>query len=99
MSSAIIDGVRLESPLVARSAERAVLALSDTIVRERPFLGHINLRGDPSDAAFRDAVARVIGTGLPLRANTCSEASGRTIYWLCPNEWLVVCAGADEPTL
>ena len=36
---------------------------------ERAFLGHVNLRGDPEDAAFLDAVQGVLEVRLPTEPN------------------------------
>lgn len=54
-----------------------------------PPLGHINLRGDPNDTAFLSAAAGVLGEKLPLATNTMTRAV-RRIYWLGPDEWLIV---------
>ena len=65
--------------------------MSKTIVTIPADLGHINLRGDPQDAAFIAAVERVLGQALPIDANTISLGDHR-IYWLGPDEWLLVTA-------
>lgn len=57
---------------------------------EHTFLSHFNLRGNPQDPMFTDAVASVLGVELPLTPNTIAEAQGRVVYWLGPNEWLIV---------
>lgn len=59
-------------------------------VDERPLLGYLNLRGDVRDAGFSDAVVRVLGVRPPSIGNTFTEAEGATVYWLGPDEWLVV---------
>jgi sarcosine oxidase subunit gamma len=61
-------------------------------IKERAFLGHVNLRGSSENADFMAAVKRVLGVGLPIQANTFLAAAGNTILWLGPNEWLVVTA-------
>ena len=99
MCSTLLNGIRLESPLVGRSRETAVLRYGDTSVRERPFLGHINLRGDAADDSFTDCVARIVSVALPLSPNTTRESGERTVCWLCPSEWLIVCPGDDEQPL
>ncbi len=52
-------------------------------------LGHINLRGDISDAVFRDNVRTALGQDLPQTANTMSQSPHR-IYYLGPDEWQIV---------
>src|SRR5699024_5096216 len=39
-------------------------------VRERPFRGHLNLRGQPDAPAFMQAVKAAAGLDLPLAPNT-----------------------------
>ena len=53
--------------------------------------GHINLRGDPSDASFVEKCASILGQNLPLMANRMTVAEHH-IYWLGPDEWLISCA-------
>ncbi|HLE19495.1 MAG TPA: sarcosine oxidase subunit gamma family protein [Vicinamibacteria bacterium] len=59
-------------------------------LQERPFLGHLNLRGDPADAAFLEAVKGVVGFGLPLQPNTIAGNPELIALWLGPNEWLLL---------
>jgi sarcosine oxidase subunit gamma len=99
MSSRFVDGIRLESPLVGRSRDAAILRYGATRLAERPFLGHINLRGDAADSSFLDCVEHVVGVALPLRPNTTAAAGERTVFWLCPDEWLITCAGEEEQSL
>ena len=51
--------------------------------------GYLNLRGNPQDKAFRKAVEATLGQPLPVEPNTIS-AGDRRIYWLGPDEWLLV---------
>lgn len=60
------------------------------VVSERPFLGHLNLRGDSSDGAFTGGVERALGFALPVEPNTVSEGDGKQALWLGPDEWLIV---------
>ena len=60
------------------------------VISERPFLGHLNLRGDPSDDDFMGGVERALGFGLPLEPNTVSDSGGIDALWLGPDEWLIV---------
>ena len=65
-------------------------ASAGLIVREEAFLGHLNLRGRAEDPHFAGAVSGVMGDGLPIVPNTLTELNGNTMYWLGPNEWLIV---------
>ncbi len=61
-------------------------------------LGHINLRGNPDDAAFKSAAGKAIGQALPRSTNTFADGE-RRVYWLGPNEWLLVTAADDASEL
>jgi sarcosine oxidase subunit gamma len=66
---------------------------------ESPFRCMINLRGNPGDAAFAGAVQQVLGVGLPTTPNTVNAGAGLTVFWLGPDEWLIVGAPGREGTL
>lgn len=63
---------------------------------EQAFLGHINLRGDAGDPQFASAIQSVLGAELPVTPNTTSAGRASTIYWLGPDEWLIVTPGERE---
>lgn len=91
-----------ESPLVRFNlkAGSASAAGKETIrVWENAFCTHINLRGDPADSRFLAAAEGVLGCGLPLQANTVSVVQETRVYWLGPNEWLIVTAGEQEAAI
>ncbi|MDZ7786706.1 MAG: sarcosine oxidase subunit gamma family protein [Halofilum sp. (in: g-proteobacteria)] len=86
------EAIRQESPLVERiTPERKAASPADAGVtlRERPFLGCVNLRGNPEDASFTDAVQGVLGVALPTEPNTVVESGDITVFWLAPTEWFV----------
>ncbi|MHA6883959.1 sarcosine oxidase subunit gamma [Ralstonia pseudosolanacearum] len=102
-----MGGVRLESPCVgaaellrtwqARAPEAFML-------RERPFLELVNVRGELNDPAFLAAFERVIGCQPPAAPNTVARSAEYDVLWLGPDEWLVrsngpVRAGVLEATL
>ena len=96
------DPVRRESPLADRMPRSSAVADSrtaDVIVSEHPFLGHINLRGDPASAVFCHAVRSALGCPPPMEPNTFVDAKSMRACWLGPNEWLVICDGENERTL
>ncbi len=68
-------------------------------LREAPRAGMINLRGDPQDDAFRDAVRAALDIDLPLAANTSRESAPLSALWLGPDEWLLLCAEASAPAV
>jgi len=98
MSSSLPNRIRLESPLIGYP-RGVMLAYHGTVVSERAFLGHINVRGDLVDASFARSAALTIGVDLPSIPNTVHAAGDRGVCWLCPNEWLIICAGDDEHRL
>ena len=66
------------------------------VMKEDKFRGHLNLRGNPLDAAFNSAVEHVLGVALPTKANTSNRKGDTVIYWLCPNEWLVIVVSGTQ---
>lgn len=59
-------------------------------IKEVPFLGYLNLRGKSNNTAFLAAVLKVLGSEPPAEANTMIESGDTRIYWLGPDEWLVI---------
>lgn len=81
------------SPLVACEIDRP----SDDCVTiaERPFLGHLNLRGEAQ--AISDSVKEVFGVELPTQPNTVSVEGTGIALWTGPDEWLLI-HRSDEDT-
>ena len=51
----------------------------------------INLRLDPNDKILVSSCNKILGTVLPIKANTYSKNSiNEKVIWLGPNEWLIV---------
>lgn len=61
------------------------------VLNERPFLGHINLRGDVGES-----VASVFGVTLPSVANTVNTDGTGIALWTGPDEWLLIHASAED---
>jgi len=59
-------------------------------IREIPFQGFLNLRGKPNNSGFIAAVKKVLGCSLPIESNTVAVSGDYKIYWLGPDEWLVI---------
>jgi len=87
----------MESPLVrfrvAGWAKKGAAAGAGVVASERALLGHFNLRGGSADPRFVAGVREALGVALPVVANTVVEGQGNVVYWLGPEEWLVVTAG------
>lgn len=93
--------VNSESPL-AMTRVNVVLAPSmreaGVVVREKPFLGQLVLRGRAADEAFRTGVERALGLALPLALGPIAldEARGVSLQWMSPDEWLLIVPGGLE---
>lgn len=93
--NAAAAAVKRESPLVRfATPTRAAASGAGIHARERAFLTHVNLRGDPRDDAFMAGVRGVLGVALPIEPNTVSTGTGCVACWLGPDEWLVIAAPA-----
>jgi sarcosine oxidase subunit gamma len=68
-------------------------------IREVPFLGFLNLRGKSSNTGIQAAALNVLGCGLPVEANTMMESGDYRIYWLGPDEWLIVTPAGQQAKL
>ena len=66
------------------------------VLTEYAYQGCLNLRGDSTDAGFRDAVARVVGMALPLQPGTWHGGGAASAFWLGPDEWLLIVPGGSE---
>ena len=60
--------------------------------------GYVNLRGSPDNAEFIETATTVLGQDLPLTANRMTKVSHR-IFWLGPDEWLIVTPAETTLTL
>ena len=67
----------------------------DTQLEVHPHYGYLNLRGDPGDEQFLQAVQATLGQPLPTVANTFT-AGENTQFWLGPDEWLLVTEPGKE---
>jgi sarcosine oxidase, subunit gamma len=96
------EALRRESPLVAwiDTGLPVRMAAEGIRLQERAFLGHINLRCDPGDAALTGAIERALECGLPRKPNTFERTpAGLKVLWLGPDEWLVVTPEGGEEML
>ncbi|MFT4521026.1 MAG: sarcosine oxidase subunit gamma [Halioglobus sp.] len=94
--------VRRESPLhyVVDEVTAVVVgqrsAETGVVIREFPDKGYLNLRGNPEDEGFRRGVAEVLGVELPLEPSSFATNGDNSVYWLGPDEWMVIVAGGSE---
>ena len=74
------------SPLAHRKSVSS--ADKSCVQREIPFQGKLILRADPLTAA--DPVKNVLSLALPLEPNMANTNITTAIWWLGPDEWLIV---------
>jgi len=65
-------------------------------IEEKPFLGFINLRGRRDNTAFLAGVLKVLGCEPPTTPNSVVDSGDFRIYWLGPDEWLVMTPAGRE---
>ncbi|RKU04609.1 sarcosine oxidase subunit gamma [Burkholderia sp. Nafp2/4-1b] len=85
-------GVTLESPFIGAAdvlKAHQARASKKFLLRERPFLDLVNVRGELSDPAFVSAFERVVGCRPPSVPNTVARGAEYDVLWLGPDEWLV----------
>ncbi len=88
------DLFQQESPLV--QIELAEPVGNAPKIEEKPFLGYLNLRGRSDNTKFLAGVLKVLGCEPPTTANTVVESGDYRIYWLGPDEWLVVTPAGQQ---
>ena len=57
----------------------------------------LNLRGDADDQTLRDAVSTATGVDLPTEPCSWRQAGDTCVYWLGPDEWLLVVPDGEQP--
>jgi sarcosine oxidase subunit gamma len=65
-------------------------------IEEKPFLGYLNLRARDNNTGFLAATLKVLGCEPPTAANTVIESGDYRIYWLGPDEWLLVTPAGQQ---
>ena len=65
--------------------------------RELRSRGCLNLRGDPDDPTFLDAVSTAASVTLPTEPGNWNSGWGSSAYWLGPDEWLLIVVDGEQP--
>ena len=84
--------VVMESPLagIVRLGQRVLTVDGQSCtLADIPFVDMLNVRGNPGDARFTQAVLAATGLALPTQPNTASMGQLRQLLWLGPDEWLL----------
>ena len=88
----------MQSPLHAfgLSANAEAVDQSRSVwMSEIRLMGYIILRGNSGDVAFVAAATQAIGAALPIKPCTFSEAGPLKVFWLSPDEWMIVCPRSE----
>lgn len=95
-SSTNLD-IQAQSPLhhAELDALADLSAKGDIHLRERTFLGHLNLRCNQALAEHKAAVEKVLGMPLPLEPLSSKEQGNYSIRWISPDEWLIIVPGTE----
>ncbi|MGO3455418.1 MAG: sarcosine oxidase subunit gamma [Marinomonadaceae bacterium] len=64
-------------------------------LRERAFLGYLNLRCDQNSNEHKAAIEKVLGIPLPINPLSSTESEDYSIQWMSPDEWLIIVPGAE----
>jgi sarcosine oxidase subunit gamma len=91
------DLFQQESPLV--QIELGEPVGNAPLIEEKPFLGYVNLRGRSDNTKFLAGALKVLGCEPPTTANTVVESGDYRIYWLGPDEWLIVTPAGGQGQL
>lgn len=68
-------------------------------IEEKPFQGFINLRGRSENTGFQAATLKVLGCEPPTTPNTVVDSGDFRIYWLGPDEWLIMTPAGQQDEL
>ena len=68
-------------------------------IEEKPFQGFINLRGRSDNTGFQAATLKVLGCEPPNAPNTVIDSGDYRIYWLGPDEWLIMTPAGQQDDL
>ena len=89
----------VESPLTECAFSGRYLGQNRSVgvvFEELPFQLHVNLRCEPSDELTQNLVARVLGVALPTEPNVFFKTHDLRVFWLAPDEWLVVAPPTED---
>ncbi len=68
-------------------------------IEEKPFQGFINLRGRSGNTGFQAATLKVLGCEPPSEPNTVVDSGDYRIYWMGPDEWLIMTPAGQQDEL
>ena len=68
-------------------------------LQELPLRGKINIRGDSANAEIFSALDQAISLTPPVIPNTKVSSDSITVYWMGPDEWLLLCDLEQAPII
>ncbi|MFB7421058.1 sarcosine oxidase subunit gamma [Streptomyces sp. NPDC056121] len=75
--------------LAERMRDAAVTGARGVTLTEWPFVSMVNVRVDPASAAAT-RIEKTLGAPLPREHGETTTSGGHTVFWLGPDEWLVL---------
>ena len=60
------------------------------VAKEAPLCTHLNVRGSAQDQSFVAGISQLLGVALPAEPGTYHCNQQQAIYWLGPDEWMLV---------
>jgi len=94
--------VKAQSPLIEHQGTREEFSLKgqvDIVFKELPLRTHLNLRCEPHNMKALIGAEQVLEIALPTQPNTCEALESGRIFWLGPDEWLLVVAESQGTPL
>ena len=88
--------VKVETPLHYYLGRFSGDPDAGVVVREAALIRHLILRGDPGNELFASGVEEVLSLSLPAEPGTWTTNADASLYWLGPNEWLIIVPRASE---
>ena len=59
-------------------------------------LRHYTLRGDSKDKTFNSAIKEALNVALPVKPKQTCMSGRVNLFWMSPDEWLMVCSEDDS---
>ena len=97
MADALIARTALGSG--AGSGLRSHGDAGSVLLRELPAPAMLDLRFDPADAAVLHAAQNALALALPLTPGKSAAGANRVVWWLGPDQWLLVVPPGEVPAL
>ncbi|MDE0840604.1 MAG: sarcosine oxidase, gamma subunit family protein [Porticoccaceae bacterium] len=63
------------------------------VIKELPLCSQLNIRGDAACQNFTSGIQQVLGIELPTEPGCWHFSAEHSLYWLGPDEWLLVSQG------